>query len=158
MAAPSVSQRQPIYIVEMMERLGIEPGGGAVPRLALSYATALQRCEACQSKQACRDWLDRMPQSVVAAPRFCPSADILFELQVGQPRLNRSFSHTESDYKRDNHAHIADLERLEDELDELLIQKSTDDPLIADLKRRKLHLRDEIEWLRHDAGAKSRPN
>ena len=30
---------QPIYIGEMMERLGIEPAGGVVRRLSLSYAT-----------------------------------------------------------------------------------------------------------------------
>jgi hypothetical protein len=45
-------------------------------------------------------------------------------------------------------AHIADFERLEEEIDEALIQKSTDDPMIVDLKRRKSHLRNEIELLR----------
>jgi hypothetical protein len=65
-----------------MERLGIEPGGGVVPRLGLTYATALHRCEACRSTQACRDWLDSMPAPVAFAPRFCPNADILFELQI----------------------------------------------------------------------------
>jgi hypothetical protein len=53
------------------------------------------------------------------------------------------------------HAHIADLERLEDEIDEILICKSTDDSSIVDLKRRRLHLRDEIEWLRQEAVANS---
>ena len=85
MAAPSARERRPIYMCEMMECLGIEPGGGVVPSLSLSYATALHRCEACPSKQACRDWLDRMPASAVFAPRFCPNADIFFELQVDQP-------------------------------------------------------------------------
>jgi Family of unknown function (DUF6455) len=84
-AAPVVRERQPTYI--MMERLGIEPGGGVVPRLSLSYATAFRRCEACPSKQACREWLDSMPVPVVFAPRFCPNADIFFELQVNQPGL-----------------------------------------------------------------------
>ena len=116
-----------------MERLGIDPGEGAVPRLSLSYVTAFHRCEACGDKQACREWLDSMPRSVVSAPRFCPNADILFELAVNQPRLNPVVS------PRD-HAHIADLERLEDEIDDLLVQKPTDDPMIVELKGRKLRL------------------
>jgi hypothetical protein len=46
---------------------------------------------------------------------------------------------------------IVDLERrqqsLEEELTSALLQYSTDDLLIADLKRRRLHVRDEIERL-----------
>jgi hypothetical protein len=90
MAAPLVREHQPIYMCEMMERLGIEPGGGAAPHLGLSYATALHRCEACLSKEACRDWLDSMLASAAFAPRFCPNADIFFELQVDQPRAHPS--------------------------------------------------------------------
>jgi hypothetical protein len=73
----------------MMERLGIEPGGGVVPRLSLTYATALHRCEPCRSKQACREWLDGMPGSAAFAPGFCPNGDILFELQVDQPGFSK---------------------------------------------------------------------
>ena len=82
-------ERQPVFLVEMMQCLGIEPAGGVVPRLGLIYATAFHRCEACPSKQACRDWLVSMSKSVAFAPAFCPNADILFELQVNQPSLNR---------------------------------------------------------------------
>jgi hypothetical protein len=85
MAAPTARKRQPIYICEMMERLSIEPGGGVISRLGLSYAAAFHRCEACPSKQACRDWLDSISASVAFAPRFCPNAKIFFELQVDQP-------------------------------------------------------------------------
>ena len=50
-------------------------------------------------------------------------------------------------------AHIVDLERrhqaLEDEIGNALLHCSTDDLMIADFKRRYLHLRDEIERLRH---------
>ena len=74
-----------IYMREMMEHLGIEPGGGTISRLGLSYAAAFHRCEACPSKQACRDWLDRMPAPAAFAPRFCPNADIFFELLVDEP-------------------------------------------------------------------------
>jgi hypothetical protein len=59
-------------------------GVGVVPRLSLSYTTAFHRCKLCSSKQACRDWLGQMPASVVFAPRFCPNADIFFELQLNQ--------------------------------------------------------------------------
>jgi hypothetical protein len=69
----------------MMQRLGIEPGGGMVPHFGLSYATAFHRCETCASKDECREWLDRMPASVSFAPRFCPNADLLFELQFDCP-------------------------------------------------------------------------
>jgi len=82
--------RQPTHIREMMEHLGIEPGGGGVPRWSLAYSTAFHRCEGCTNKQACRDWLATMPALVSFAPRFCPNADIFFELQVEQPRADRS--------------------------------------------------------------------
>ena len=85
MTAPAVPEHLPIFICEMMERLGIELGGGVMPRLSLSYATVLHRCEACPAKQVCRDWLDSLPTSVPLPPRFCPNADILFELQFDQP-------------------------------------------------------------------------
>ena len=48
-------------------------------------------------------------------------------------------------------ASIADLERLEADIEEALItqiDKSADDSIIADLERRKLHLICEIERLR----------
>ena len=51
--------------------------------------------------------------------------------------------------------HISDLERrqqaLEEELSSALLRYATDDLLIADLKRRKLHLRDELERLHREA-------
>jgi Family of unknown function (DUF6455) len=98
MDTPVPREGQPIYLFEMMERLGIEPGGGVVPRLSLTYATAFHRCEACPSKQTCRDWLDRMPRSVAVAPSFCPNADILCELQVDLPISN----HTRTDIALEN--------------------------------------------------------
>jgi hypothetical protein len=51
-------------------------------------------------------------------------------------------------------AHLAQLERqhkaLEDEIAETLAHRSTDDLKIAELKRRKLVLKEEIERVRHD--------
>jgi hypothetical protein len=53
-------------------------------------------------------------------------------------------------------AHLAELERkhqaLEDEITEAMNHPSTDDLKIAELKRRKLLLKDEIERLRVGAG------
>ena len=51
--------------------------------------------------------------------------------------------------------HLAELERkhqaLEDELAEALAHPSTDDLKIAELKRRKLQVKDELARLRQDA-------
>ena len=85
MAAAASDKRQSINLCRMMERLGVEPAGGIVSRWSLSYATALHRCQACPSQNACHAWLDDMPNAVSFAPRFCPNADILFEMQVDQP-------------------------------------------------------------------------
>jgi len=51
---------------------------------------------------------------------------------------------------------IADLERLEADVEEALIaliDRPSDDPMIADLQRRKLHLLAAIERLRRRYGA-----
>lgn len=83
------SKPQPTYILEMMKRLGIDPAGGVLPHFSLSYMTALHRCKACPSKEECRHWLDSTPMSVSFAPRFCPNADIFFELQFDGPGATR---------------------------------------------------------------------
>ena len=140
MPSPKDLARQPTYLYEMMQRLGIEPGEGVVPRLSMAYMTAFHRCQTCPVKEACREWLDSIPQSVAAAPSFCPNDDILFELRINQPGHAR--------VPVDHHAYIADLERFVDEIDELLLQKADDDPLVGELKSRKVRLCDEIEWLR----------
>ena len=55
-------------------------------------------------------------------------------------------------------AHLAELERrhkaLEDEIDEALAHPSTDDLKIAELKRRKLLVKDEIARLRLEASVR----
>jgi hypothetical protein len=52
-------------------------------------------------------------------------------------------------------SHLAELEKkhqaLEQEITEALTHPSTDDLLIVELKRRKLHLKDEIARLKQDA-------
>jgi len=51
--------------------------------------------------------------------------------------------------------YVSNLERrqraLEEELAKALLRYSADDLLIADLKRRMFHLRDEINRFRHEA-------
>jgi len=140
MSSPKDPVREPTYIYEMMQRLGIEPGEGAAARLSMAHITAFHRCQTCPAKKACREWLDAMPPSVTVAPRFCPNDDILFELRVNQPGY--------ASVAVDHLACIANLERLVGEIDELLLRKPNDDPLVGELKSRKLRLGDEIEWLR----------
>ena len=52
-------------------------------------------------------------------------------------------------------SHLAELERrhraLEDEINDALAHPSTDDLKIAELKRRKLQVKDELARLRQDA-------
>jgi hypothetical protein len=74
-----------INAFRMMERLGIEPGGGVVPALGLRYATVLHRCATCASPDACSAWLDHASGHDSLPPLFCPSSDLLFELQFDQP-------------------------------------------------------------------------
>jgi len=140
MSSPKEPVHQPTYVYEMMRRLGIEPGEGVVPRLSMAYMTAFHRCQTCPAKEACREWLDSMPHSVVTAPKFCPNDDILFELRISQPG--------HASIAVDHLACIADLEHLVEEIDELLLRKVDDDPLVGELKSRKVRLCDEIEWLR----------
>jgi hypothetical protein len=51
-------------------------------------------------------------------------------------------------------SHLAELERkhqaLETELADAMAHPSVDDSTIAELKRRKLHVKDEIARLKHD--------
>ena len=93
MAAPAISERHITHICEMMQRLGIEPGGGVIPHLALSYATAFRRCKICGTREACRKWLDCRSASNGLAPRFCPNADIFLELRLEAPTSDREGAH-----------------------------------------------------------------
>ena len=90
MASANKRDHKPACIYEMMKRLGIEAGGGILPRFSLTYSSALRRCEQCPTPEACRAWLNTAPEAVNFAPKFCPNGDILFELQydqLGRPHL-----------------------------------------------------------------------
>jgi hypothetical protein len=97
MAEPAVApSREPTLICEMMQRLGIEPGGGVLPDLGLRYLRAFRRCEQCISKRACRAWLDDRSSSAAHAPHFCANADALFELQINSSVPHFASGHTAS--------------------------------------------------------------
>ena len=78
---PAARQTQQTYMREMMQRLGLDPAESVLPHSSLGYLTASHRCVMCPHKQTCREWLDRASACVAFAPRFCPNADIFFELQ-----------------------------------------------------------------------------
>jgi hypothetical protein len=67
-------------IDNMMARLGIDPGFRVVPRFGLLFACALRNCASCTARSACADWLGRDHHALLAAPKFCPNADLLSEL------------------------------------------------------------------------------
>ena len=46
--------------------------------------------------------------------------------------------------------HVADFERLEEEINEALLHCPPDDQMFVELRRRQLHLKEEIERLRHE--------
>ncbi len=54
-------------------------------------------------------------------------------------------------------SHLAELEKkhqaLEHEINECLVHPAVDDLKVVELKRRKLHVKDEIERLRHNEHA-----
>ena len=47
--------------------------------------------------------------------------------------------------------HVADFERLEAEINEALLKCASDGQMFVELRRRQLHLKDEIERLRCEA-------
>lgn len=83
MATLVPAHKHAVFMREMMEHLGIDPGVRMAPQWSLSYMTALHRCEDCAHKQDCRARLhDVVP---AAPPRFSPNADIFHEMLVDQP-------------------------------------------------------------------------
>jgi Family of unknown function (DUF6455) len=85
MAMAVATQSQSTHITEMMERLGLDPGAGAIPRLSLAHITAFHRCQACPVKAHCAAWLECHRGPLSFAPPFCPNGDILFEMKFNDP-------------------------------------------------------------------------
>jgi hypothetical protein len=83
---------------------------------------------------------------------FCPNAFTLDALLEGSILgvNNRAQSHAWSTIMTKS-ARIADLERLEDDIDEALLHCPNDDSqMFVELRRRQSHLKEEIERLRHE--------
>lgn len=78
------------YIHEMMMRLGIGRDAGDSPQMCLWLETAFERCDSCETKKACQDWLNCAPSSVSVAPWFCRNGELLFELQYDRPGPRRA--------------------------------------------------------------------
>ena len=81
MSASIALEHRTTHASNVMERLGIEPGCGVLPRLSLLHTTALRRCQSCPSMKVCREWLGHAPMTASFLPSFCPNSDILLELQ-----------------------------------------------------------------------------
>lgn len=69
---------------EMMERLGIDPDDAVDERAARELETVIRACQKCDAAEDCRAWLNRAPAAVSHAPAFCPSAERLEDLAIGQ--------------------------------------------------------------------------
>ena len=59
-----------LNVYKMMEHLGIELGGGVIPRFSLMYASAVRTCQKCESAHLCTKWLGAA-SSASGAPDFC---------------------------------------------------------------------------------------
>lgn len=58
---------------EMVRRLGIEPPVATFDAGRM-LETAARSCWMCRSVDACTAWLEAHPESIDAAPPFCPNA------------------------------------------------------------------------------------
>ena len=69
-----------VNIGRMMERLGIDPAYGVLPRYGVIFSSAWRTCRRCAGSAECTKWLAETRASAVGPPRFCPNADLLWEL------------------------------------------------------------------------------
>ncbi len=152
MTLPALHKSQTAHIHEMMKRLGIEPGVGVLPRWSLSYATAQRQCRNCLAKGACDQWLDHAADHVAFAPRFCPNADIFFELQSEQPAMRYvqpDCGVGDPPLDDTQLPDDSDLKYLQSEIEEALLRCPEGDHMLEELKRRQEHLKKELERLSH---------
>ena len=73
-----------VNIGRMMERLGIDPAYGVLPRYGVIFSSAWRTCRRCAASAECTKWLAETRASAVGPPRFCPNADLLWELLLGE--------------------------------------------------------------------------
>jgi Family of unknown function (DUF6455) len=76
------------HVDNMMERLGIDPGCCVTPRFGLRFLCALRTCSSCPAPDTCTAWLAEGPRPGIGPPKFCPNADLLWEL-LSEPAIGR---------------------------------------------------------------------
>lgn len=68
------TKAEPQNMGAMMQRLGIEAANDLIYNGGRTFHDAARACLACRRIGDCRAWLDAQPESVDAAPSFCPNA------------------------------------------------------------------------------------
>ena len=139
---PTARKSHSTHLYEALARLGIEPGIGVLPRWSLSYAAAARQCMSCVAKKKCRDWLDARAAAGGFAPRFCPNADIFFEMRSERPAVSQRAAD-------DTLPGSSDLAFLQSEVEEALLRCPSDQLMLERLKRCEAHLKEELDRLEH---------
>ena len=67
-------------IGKMMGRLGIDMAYAVLPRYGLSFSSALRACNSCTARAQCTQWMADTRHTAFGPPKFCASADLLWEL------------------------------------------------------------------------------
>jgi len=67
-------------IGRMMGRLGIDMAYAALPRYGLSFSSVLRACNSCTARAQCAQWMADTRHTAFGPPKFCASADLLWEL------------------------------------------------------------------------------
>ena len=65
----------------LMQRLGVDPGAAADPRLGFVVAAARSACRACEAKGQCRLALGLLKLALLDVAPFCPNAERISYLQ-----------------------------------------------------------------------------
>ena len=68
-------ERQAIRMVQMMERLGVDPVKLMRLRRGEAYSEACAKCLHCANAQECLHWIDADPPSK-ESPRFCANVEV----------------------------------------------------------------------------------
>lgn len=77
---------EPQNIGAMMQRLGIEVSNDLIYNGGRTFHNAMRACLACSRTADCKAWLDAQPESVEAAPSFCPNAARFQAMRTRGPR------------------------------------------------------------------------
>lgn len=82
------TKAEPQNIGEMMHRLGIEASNDMIYNGGRTFHNATRACLACSRTGDCKAWLDKQPESVEAAPSFCPNATRFQAMRIRGPRAH----------------------------------------------------------------------